>query len=78
MNKICPPNRRDDLCLGFCLNPSSMVCALSRSLRSCLHLSLPSILFSVLFTLPNYFMLYTEEGHEYHHIHSHYRTQVYS
>ena len=20
---ICPPNRREDLCLGFCLNPSS-------------------------------------------------------
>ena len=25
LKKICPPNRRDDLFLGLCLNPSSMV-----------------------------------------------------
>ena len=24
LNKICPPNRRDDLCLCFCLHPSMM------------------------------------------------------
>ena len=24
LSKFCPPNRRDDLCLGFCPHPSSM------------------------------------------------------
>ena len=24
LNKFCPPNRRDDLCLAFCFHPSSM------------------------------------------------------
>ena len=24
LNKFCPPNRRNDLCICFCLHPSSM------------------------------------------------------
>lgn len=41
-----------------------------RSGSSCLSLSCPSIIFSMLFTLPNYFMLYTEDRRDINILHS--------
>ena len=37
LNKFCPPNRRDDLCLAFCFNPSSM----PKGFVSVVHSGLP-------------------------------------
>ncbi|XP_023339076.1 FMRFamide receptor [Eurytemora carolleeae] len=42
----------------------------SRPTRTSVYLSVPSIIFSILFTLPNYFMLHTEERRELPHLSS--------
>ena len=42
--KLCPPNRRDDLCLCFCFHPSFMGKILGLEYRSCklsLYVQLP-------------------------------------
>ena len=41
MNKVCPPNNSDDLCLLFCINPSSLSANVQITSTPCsLHIAL--------------------------------------